>query len=196
MTWTIDTIASQAGKTFLVTGANTGLGYTTAETLAAKDARVLLACRSEEKGGEAVAKIKRKHPAADVALGIVDLGSLASVRDFAAHVTEQEARLDVLINNAGVGTPPRGFTTDGFEQQFGINFLASFYRIWVCIIRLGEPGFRFFSYGDSHELLGINLAIITPLLARTFIDAWSRSKVTCGFQEFFSQHFFRLLSIS
>ena len=126
MSWTIDNVASQAGRTFVVTGANTGLGYTTAEILAAKQARVLLACRSEEKGRKAVEKIKRKHPAADVALGIMDLGSLASVRDFAAHVTEQEPRLDVLINNAGVGTPPLGFTTDGFEQQFGINFLGHF----------------------------------------------------------------------
>ena len=124
--WTFDSIPGQSGRTVIVTGANSGIGYETARMLAAKNARVILACRNISKGQEAVDKIRRIIPGAEVEAMHLDLGSLASVREFAEKILNQEDRLDLLINNAGVMMPPYGLTKDGFELQFGTNHLGHF----------------------------------------------------------------------
>ena len=118
-------VPDQSGKTVLVTGANTGIGYDAARVLAARGARVLLGCRSEEKANEAVRKIKAQHVEADISWIPLDLASLKSVEEAADHV-KQESRLDALINNAGVMVPPKMETADGFELQFGVNHLGHF----------------------------------------------------------------------
>ena len=116
MTWNTSDIPDQQGRTALVTGANTGIGFAAAQALAAKGARVLLGCRSPERAEQAVAKIRAEVVEADVAVVELDLSSLESVSRAAARV-EQEPHLDLLINNAGIMGPPRQETVDGFESQ-------------------------------------------------------------------------------
>jgi NAD(P)-dependent dehydrogenase (short-subunit alcohol dehydrogenase family) len=126
MTWSTDTIGSQAGKTIVITGANAGIGFETAKLLAAKGADLILACRNPANAGRAVERIKAQQADARVSYQLLDLCSLASIRRFAADFDATHERLDVLINNAGVMTPPLGRTADGFETQFGTNFLGHF----------------------------------------------------------------------
>jgi NAD(P)-dependent dehydrogenase (short-subunit alcohol dehydrogenase family) len=118
-------VPEQSGKTIFVTGANTGIGYEAARVLAQRGARVLLGCRSEQKAGDAIEKIKQLHPSADLAWIPLDLTSLKSV-ETAALAVKAEPRLDVLVNNAGVMVPPKTLTQDGFELQFGVNHLGHF----------------------------------------------------------------------
>ncbi|MFT5686757.1 MAG: NAD(P)-dependent dehydrogenase (short-subunit alcohol dehydrogenase family), partial [Myxococcota bacterium] len=133
-------VADQSGKTFFITGANTGLGFETAKVLAAKGARVLLGCRTRSKAEDAVAKIRAESPDADLEIIDIDLGDLATVRAAAARVAE-EPRLDGLINNAGIMVPPRQLTKDGFESQFGVNHLGTFALTGLLLSKLEEtPG--------------------------------------------------------
>ena len=118
-------VPDQTGKTMVVTGANTGLGFETAKALAGKGARVLLGCRSQLKAQVAKDRILALYPEADVVIIELDLGSLVSIQK-AAQQINQEPRLDVLINNAGIMVPPLEYTQDGFESQFGINHLGPF----------------------------------------------------------------------
>jgi NAD(P)-dependent dehydrogenase (short-subunit alcohol dehydrogenase family) len=125
--WALADIPSQTGKRILITGANSGIGYHAAFTLARKGAHIVLACRDRRKGEAALARLAAEAPGTDVELAILDLGSLASVHDFAERELEQRRPLHVLINNAGVMAPPtRLQTTDGFELQFGTNVLGHF----------------------------------------------------------------------
>lgn len=126
--WTAEQIPAQDGRTAIVTGANSGLGLSTARELARHGAHVVLACRNLEKGRAALAQIESVAPAAEVELAELDLGSLASVEQFALgfRSAHGERGLDLLINNAGVMAPPRGETADGFELQFGTNVLGHF----------------------------------------------------------------------
>lgn len=117
---------TQQGRIVIVTGANTGLGYETTLSLAKKGAKVVMACRNLKKASAAKDKIKQQVPSADLELMEIDLSSLDSVRNFAANYTSKFDRLDLLINNAGVMTPPYTKTEDGFELQFGANYLGHF----------------------------------------------------------------------
>ena len=126
MSWNNDNIPNQAGRTFVVTGANVGIGFATVRALAANGAKVVLASRNLEKGNMALAKICKIHPSADVRVEPLDLASLASVKAFADRFAAANQRLDVLINNAGVAMPPQGKTEEGFETQFGTNVIGHF----------------------------------------------------------------------
>jgi NAD(P)-dependent dehydrogenase (short-subunit alcohol dehydrogenase family) len=126
MKWNEENVADQAGKLVIVTGANSGIGFETARVLAAKGAHVQLACRNQEKGADAIARIREAHPEASVELGDLDLSSLASVRRFAESYRAKHERLDLLINNAGVMVPPYQKTQDGFELQMGTNHFGHF----------------------------------------------------------------------
>lgn len=135
-------VTDQGGKTVLITGANTGLGLETARVLAGNNARVILACRSEEKARVARDDILADHPTADMAIISLDLGSLASIRAAAERVCE-EPQLDVLINNAGIMVPPCEHTEDGFESQFGVNHLGPFALTGLLLDKLrGTPNAR------------------------------------------------------
>jgi len=126
MPWTIADIPSQVGKLAVVTGANSGIGWYAALELARAGAEVVLTARSKEKGQDAVGRVRHQLPAANVRWEILDLASLASVRAFAAKVSNAP-KLDLLINNAGVmAIPQREVTEDGFERQFATNFLGHF----------------------------------------------------------------------
>lgn len=126
-TWTLADIPSQAGKRILITGANSGIGYHAAFTLARKGAHVILACRDRRRGEAALALLDAEAPGTGTELAILDLASLASVREFAARQLDLGRPIDILINNAGVMAPPtRQQTVDGFELQFGTNVLGHF----------------------------------------------------------------------
>ncbi len=124
--WTIQDIPSQTGRTAIITGTG-GLGYETALALARAGASVILAGRNAAKGAASVARITGAVPGAKIAFAALDLASLASVKTFADGILASHATLDLLINNAGVMAPPQRQTTqDGFELQFGTNYLGHF----------------------------------------------------------------------
>lgn len=115
-----------ASRVCVITGANTGIGRATAEALASRGARVILACRSEDKARPVIADIARAT-GDDSRAGFLalDLSDLGSVRRAANELGEREPKIDLLINNAGVAGQ-RGFTRDGFELAFGVNHLGHF----------------------------------------------------------------------
>ncbi|SDG48481.1 NAD(P)-dependent dehydrogenase, short-chain alcohol dehydrogenase family [Lentzea fradiae] len=122
--WSAADVPRQDGRTVVVTGANSGLGFAAAAMFAAKGADVVLACRSEAKAEAAVLRIG--HQAGSVRAAVLDLADLGSVRRFADEFREQHDRLDVLVNNAGVMWSPLTRTAQGFEVQFGTNHLGHF----------------------------------------------------------------------
>ena len=124
------------GKTVIITGANTGIGKETAVDLARRGARVILACRSAEKGEEAVVEVRARSGNDKVVFRRLDLASLESVRQFASEILEEEPTIDILINNAGVMACPYSKTEDGFEMQFGVNHLAHFLLTNLLLDRL------------------------------------------------------------
>jgi NAD(P)-dependent dehydrogenase (short-subunit alcohol dehydrogenase family) len=125
--WTIADIPPQHGRSAVITGATGGLGFETALALAGAGANVVLTGRNEDKGRQAIAKIRAQFPNADVSYETLDLASLASVADFATRFAATHASLDLLVNNAGVmSLPTRQTTADGFEMQFGTNYLGHY----------------------------------------------------------------------
>lgn len=129
--WTDRHIPDQSGRIAIVTGANTGLGFETARTLAERGARVVIAVRDVEKGKLAAGRIE-----GDVAVQPLDLTSLDSVRSAASELRATYPRIDLLINNAGVMYPPRKTTSDGFELQLGTNHLGHFALTGLLLDRL------------------------------------------------------------
>jgi NAD(P)-dependent dehydrogenase (short-subunit alcohol dehydrogenase family) len=124
--WTASNIPFQRSRSAVITVTG-GLGFEDALALARAGAEVIIAGRSAEKGGEAVAKIRQSVPNAAVRFEMLDLASLRSIADFAARMRSSRTSLDLLINNAGVMTPPkRQVTADGFELQLGTNYLGHF----------------------------------------------------------------------
>ncbi len=125
--WTASQMIPQTGKTMLVTGANSGIGYQAALELARHGAHVLLGVRNPAKGRDALQRLLRDAPGADAEIVELDVASLRSVRSFAESYLRRERTLDVLINNAGVmALPTRELTEDGFERQFATNHLGHF----------------------------------------------------------------------
>ena len=125
--WTIANIPPQAGKLAVVTGATGGLGYQTAMRLAQAGAEVVLTGRNEAKGREAVTKIRNQFPDANISFEALDLANLASVAGFVRDFATAHPSFDLLINNAGVmALPTRQTTADGFEMQFGTNYLGHY----------------------------------------------------------------------
>ncbi len=122
----IDTISNKPDGVAIVTGANTGLGFETAKALAKKKFTVILACRNIQKAIKAQTEIQEEIPAAKIELIELDLNSLHSVETFSRSFLSRYKRLDLLINNAGIMIPPFQKTEDGFESQFGVNYLAHF----------------------------------------------------------------------
>lgn len=124
--WSRSDIPDLAGKVAIVTGANSGIGFETARVLAARGAKVVVACRSPEKGKAAAQSLHDEFSEADARYAALDLADLSSVKAFAEEFGAQEEALHILCNNAGVMMCPRGKTSDGFETQFGTNHLGHF----------------------------------------------------------------------
>ncbi|MCX5043520.1 oxidoreductase [Aldersonia sp. NBC_00410] len=127
--WTASDIPAQDGRTFIVTGANSGLGAVTARELARAGASVVLACRNTDKADEVARSI-----GSNASVAKLDLADLASVRAFAESVD----RADVLVNNAGVMAVPQRKTADGFEMQFGTNHLGHFALTGLLLPKIAD----------------------------------------------------------
>lgn len=124
--WTEDEIQDQSGRVVLITGANSGIGFECTRALAKKGATVVMACRSIRKGNEARKQLLQVIPNAKLVIMELDLSDLDAVRIFAETFRRSYDRLDILMNNAGVMIPPYTETKQGFELQFGTNFLGHF----------------------------------------------------------------------
>lgn len=127
-----------SGRTYVVTGANSGIGRVTVEQLAKQGATVVLACRRVEEGERARAEIAAAGAKGKVEVAALDLAKLASVRDFAASFLAKHDALHGLVNNAGVMNTPRGKTADGFETQLGTNHLGHYLLTQLLLDRLKE----------------------------------------------------------
>jgi len=134
--WTTDDIPDLSGRTIVVTGGNSGIGYETAREFARKRAEVILACRDLGKARTAAAQITASATGAKVDVMELDLSNLASVRGFSDAFHLQHQALDVLVNNAGVMAIPFRQTADGFEMQFGTNHLGHFALTGLLLDRL------------------------------------------------------------
>ncbi len=121
-----DLEVSMGGKTVLVTGATTGLGLAAAESYARLGASVRMLARNPERAERARAEVARRTGNDDVAVGLCDLSSLASVREFARDFSSRESHLSVLVNNAGVLLNERTKSVDGIEMTFATNVLGPF----------------------------------------------------------------------
>ena len=128
--WSVSDVPDQTGRTFLVTGANSGLGLETSKVLAGKGARVLMACRNTAKGAEAQAAV-----GGDSEVVALDLADLGSVRRFADGLVGE---VDVVVANAGVMAPPLSRTVDGFESQLGTNVVGHFALVGHLLPRVTD----------------------------------------------------------
>jgi hypothetical protein len=183
--WTIANIPPQAGKLAVVTGATGGLGYQTAMQLAQAGAEVVLTGRNEAKGREAVSKIRSQFPDAKISFEALDLANLASVADFARRFATAHASLDLLINNAGVmALPTRQTTADGFEMQFGTNYLGHYALTaqllplqrrsdaagWNLMSNASHPGWArtdLFANGPGFGLISFASQLAAPLFSQS-----------------------------
>jgi NAD(P)-dependent dehydrogenase (short-subunit alcohol dehydrogenase family) len=177
--WTTTDIPDQTGRTAVITGANTGLGYETARALAAKGARVVLAVRNLDKGKAAADLIGRRYPGADVTVQELDLTSLESVRAAADQLRAGHDRIDLLINNAGVMMTPKETTKDGFELQFGTNHLGHFALTGLLLDRLfPEQGSRVVTVSSNgHRFGGIRFDDLQSERSYSRVGAYGQSKL-------------------
>lgn len=157
--WTEADVPVQRGRTAVVTGANTGLGFETARVLATRGAQVVLACRNLGQAKEAAARIlsSRPHPAppVDVQAVRLNLASLASVREAAEEIGSAYGPVDLLINNAGVMMTPYRRTDDGFELQLGVNHLGHFALTGLLLGQmLGRAGSRVITVSSNGHKSG------------------------------------------
>lgn len=124
--WSTEDIIDQSGKTVIITGSNSGIGFETAKALYEKGAHVILACRDMVKAQSAIAEIQKQPKSGKLEAAQLDLSSLSSVSRFAHEFKEKGIPLHLLINNAGIMNPPLSYTTEGYEPQYGVNFLGHF----------------------------------------------------------------------
>jgi NAD(P)-dependent dehydrogenase (short-subunit alcohol dehydrogenase family) len=148
-------VPDQTGRLAVVTGANSGTGKEATKRLAAAGARVVMAVRTVAKGEAAKAEILAEHPHAQLEVRRIDLADLASVQEFADGLIADEPHLDLLVNNAGVMVPPTRMTTkDGFELQFGSNFLGPFaltLRLLPLVLAAPKPWITTMSSGAANS---------------------------------------------
>ena len=123
--WSHDDIPNLSGKTIIVTGGNSGLGFQAVKSFSAKGAKTILASRNKQNGESAKKEIQVENPSAQIDVMELDLANLKSIRAFVTKFNEQHGKLDVLLNNAGIICPYRK-TKDGFEMQIGTNHLGHF----------------------------------------------------------------------
>jgi len=124
--WTEKNLPDLTGKTIIITGANSGIGFSTTKYMSAKGATVIMACRNPEKAKKALQSIKNENPGVKLEFIPLDLSSLASIEKFAEAFKEKYPSLDILINNAGMCQTPELKTKDGFEMQIGVNHLGHY----------------------------------------------------------------------
>ncbi|MGF7055227.1 NAD(P)-dependent dehydrogenase (short-subunit alcohol dehydrogenase family) [Bosea sp. OAE752] len=180
--WTTQDMPSQHGRTIVVTGTG-GLGFEDAFALARAGGDVIIAGRNARKGRDAIARIKQSVPGAKVSFEPVDLADLASVAAFGVRLRESRERIDTLINNAAVMTPPRRQTTaDGFELQFGTNYLGHFAltaQLLPLLRRGQDPRVITLSSIAVRRNAAINFDDLQAEKAYQPMPAYAQSKLAC-----------------
>lgn len=153
--WTESLIPPLAGKTAIVTGANSGLGFEISKVLARHGARVVMACRDLSKADAAAEEILKTNPEGELVARHLDLSSLASVTEFSNNFLEIGSGLHILINNAGLMAINENRTADGFEMQFGVNYLGHFALTSMLMSRLlSTPQSRVVSISSNAHKFG------------------------------------------
>ncbi|NVN53106.1 SDR family NAD(P)-dependent oxidoreductase [Mycolicibacterium hippocampi] len=173
--WTTAHIPDQTGRTAVITGANTGLGFETAKALAAKGATVVIAVRDTDKGAKAASQMT-----GDVQVQELDLTSLDSIGAAADALKSRFDTIDLLINNAGVMTTPKGNTKDGFELQFGTNHLGHFALTGQLLEKLLDvPGARVVTVSSNGHKMGGSIHFDDLQWDRSYsrMGAYSQSKL-------------------
>ena len=177
--WTVADVPGQSGRTAVVTGANSGIGFEAAAVLARRGADTVLACRDVGKAEAAAARVTASAPGTTVSVVRLDLASLDSVRAAAAEILAGHERLDLLINNAGLMWPAYGKTADGFELQFGTNHLGHF--ALTCLLleaMLPVPGSRVVTVSSNGHRTGrINFADLQSERRYGRLAAYAQSKL-------------------
>ncbi|MGC0211614.1 oxidoreductase [Streptomyces levis] len=179
--WTDHDIPELHGRTAVVTGANTGLGFAIATALARHGAAVVLACRSEERAAAAAERIRVSAPDSDVRTVLLDLASQASVRAAAQRLHDEYDHIDLLVNNAGGFRPKYAVTEDGFEATIAVNHLGPFaFTGLVRDMMTGTPGSRVVIVGSNGHRNGtIDPADLNPERDKKYryIAAYNRAKL-------------------
>jgi NAD(P)-dependent dehydrogenase (short-subunit alcohol dehydrogenase family) len=179
MSWDPQNLPSQAGRTFVVTGGNAGIGYFIAEQLAGTGGHVVIASRNLQKADAAIRSILKQHPAAQLSAVQLDLGSLESVRTAAAELNRLD-RIDAIIENAGTVMPSRDRleTADGNEIMFGTNHLGHFLLTELVFPTLQRtPGSRIVTMGSgATRMTGIDLDDLQSTKKYSSWKAYGQSK--------------------
>ncbi len=167
------------GKHCLVTGANSGIGFATAEELASRGAAVVMVCRDKERGEAARARIAKRVPEASIDLLIADLSSQAEIRRLAAQLIDRYARLDVLVNNAGVFLGSRRETADGLEATFAINHLAYFQltNLLLPLLKASAPSRIVNVSSNAHDGARLDLSDLNSASRYNGMRAYRNSKL-------------------
>ena len=163
-------------KVAIVTGANSGMGLATVEALSDAGATVIMLCRSEERGQEALEKLQAKKDR-KLDLILADLGDYESIRAFVRAVKEKYERIDILVNNAGFISLDRQFTNEGIERQFGINHVGHFLLTTLLVDMMGK-GSRIVNVASgAHKTGRIHFDDINLSKGFNVITAYSQSKL-------------------
>ena len=163
-------------KTAIVTGANSGMGMATAAALADEGARVILLCRSEKRGREALARLQERKDRR-LELMLCDLGDFASIRSFAAQVREKYKRIDILVNNAGFISLDRQETKEGLERQFGVNHVGHFLLTTELLDLMGEGSRIVVVASGAHKVGRIHFDDLNLTKGYHVVKAYSQSKL-------------------
>lgn len=196
MNWNTENMPSLEGKTIIVTGGNSGLGFQSVKAFASKKAQVVLACRDYSKGEEARKEIIKSLPDAQIAVMTLDLADLSSVRTFADRFKREFSQLDILLNNAGIMMPPYQLTKDGIESQQGTNHFGHFALTGLLLEKLAAtPNARVVnvsSIAHKQGKMDFDNLLYDQGKGYTALAAYSRSKLenllfTYALQDFFKK---------
>lgn len=175
--WALIDAPSQAGRVAVVTGANSGIGLETARGLAQLGARVVMACRSEQSAGQARSDLLVAAPGAVIDIVVLDVASLESVRSAAERIIALTGQIDILVANAGLIATEYSLTVDGFEMDFGTNFLGHFAFIGRLVDHVA-PGGRIVTVGSVAHRRGLLDFDDIPMRRGFSVPAaYSRSKL-------------------
>ncbi|XP_077365635.1 retinol dehydrogenase 12 isoform X1 [Festucalex cinctus] len=166
-------------KTVIITGANTGIGKETARDLAARGARIIMACRDLERAEEARSEIVEDTGNENVLVRKVDLSDSRSIRAFAELINREEKQVNILINNAGIMMCPYSKTADGFEMQFGVNHLGHFLLTYLLLdlIKFSAPARIVVVASVAHTWTGLRLDDLNSESSYDTMKAYGQSKL-------------------
>lgn len=203
--WTTSDMPDLTGKTIIVTGGNSGLGFESVKAFAQKGAKVVLASRSAEKGETAKAEILKEKPKGSVEFEVLDMADLESVKKFSERIHQKYSQLDVLLNNAGIMTTPYFKTKDGFEGQVGTNHLGHFALTGLLLDLIqNTPGSRVVNVSSmAHKQGNMNFNNLLFENGKGYspMKAYGRSKLanllfTYELQRFFERNNIKSISVA